>query len=225
MSTRDFFVPREDGSAKVKICGITSAKDAREVVAAGADALGINFWPQSKRYIAMESARAWLPDVEVARVGVFVNATLAEITAILESGLIDYAQLHGDETPEFAQALADRGLPFIKALGVKDESSLAGLDRYPTDVLLLDAYCPGEYGGVGATFDWGLARQVVDGHPEKRVLLAGGLKPENVADAVVQVAPFAVDIASGVESAPGVKDLIKTRQLIERVRNAVRLNH
>ncbi len=214
MSGRDFFAARTDGRPKVKICGITTAEDAREVVAAGADALGINFWPRSKRYIAMESARAWLPDVEVARVGVFVNATLAEISAILESGMIDYAQLHGDETPEFAQALADRGLPFIKALGVKDETSLAGLRDFSTEGILLDAYCPGEYGGVGETFDWKLARQVVEENPDRRVILAGGLTPDNVVEAVGAVRPFAVDIASGVESAPGVKDLVKVRQLV-----------
>lgn len=214
MSGRDFFAARPDGRPKAKICGITTAEDAREVVAAGADALGINFWPRSKRFIPLESARAWLPDVEVARVGVFVNATLAEITAVLDSGLIDYAQLHGDETPEFAEALAERGLPFIKALGVKDESSLAGLRDYATEGILLDAYCPGEYGGVGETFDWKLARQVVEQNPDRRVILAGGLNPGNVAGAVAAVRPFAVDIASGVESAPGVKDIVKVRQLV-----------
>jgi phosphoribosylanthranilate isomerase len=217
LSGRDFFAARADGRAKVKICGITTAEDAREVAAAGADALGINFWPKSKRYIAMESARAWLPDVEVARVGVFVNATLAEITAIMESGLIDYAQLHGDETPEFAQSLVDRGLAIIKAFGVKDESSLATLHDFPTEAILLDAYCPGEYGGVGETFDWTLAHQVVEMNPGKRVVLAGGLNADNIAKAVKSVRPFAVDIASGVELSPGVKDLVKVRQLIERV--------
>ena len=148
---------------KVKICGITSAEDAWAVVAAGADALGINFWPKSKRYVAVESARAWLRDVPVARVGVFVNASLGEITAMLESGLIDLAQLHGDETPEYAQVLVDRGLPFIKAVGVKDEGSLAGIRDYQTDGLLLDAYCPGEYGGVGETFDWARGRSCSSG--------------------------------------------------------------
>ena len=218
MSTRDFLQPRADGGTKVKICGITSAKDAHAVAEAGADALGINFWPKSKRYIAMESARAWLPDVEVARVGVFVNATLAEISAILESGMIDLAQLHGDETPEFAQALADRGLPFIKAVGVRDDTSIAGVRDYPTGGILLDAYCPGEYGGVGETFDWELARRVVEENADKRIILAGGLTPENVGDAVSAVSPFAVDIASGAESSPGVKDLVKVRRLIEKAR-------
>jgi phosphoribosylanthranilate isomerase len=201
----------------VKICGITSAEDARQVVAAGADALGINFWPRSKRYIAMESARAWLPDVGIPRIGVFVNASLAEISAIMESGMIDLAQLHGDETPEFAQALADRELPFIKALGVKDEASLGGLRDYPTGGILLDAYCPGEYGGVGETFDWTLARTVVDENPDKCIILAGGLNPDNVRRAIELVNPFAVDIASGVESSPGVKDILKVRQVVQRV--------
>ncbi|MGI9243911.1 MAG: phosphoribosylanthranilate isomerase [Verrucomicrobiales bacterium] len=210
--------PRPDGKPKVKICGITSAEDAHAVAASGADALGINFWPRSKRYIPMESARAWLPDVEVARVGVFVNATLAEISAIVESELIDLAQLHGDETPEFAQALADRGVPFIKALGVKDEDSLSDVETYPTEGILLDAYCPGEYGGVGETFDWGLAREFVIKNPARRVILAGGLNPGNVREAIRAVEPFAVDIASGVELSPGKKDLVKVRQLIKRVR-------
>ena len=217
MSRGDFLQLRGDGRPKVKICGITSDEDARQVAAAGADALGINFWPGSKRYVAMESARAWLPDVVIPRVGVFVNATLAEITAIMESGLIDLAQLHGDETPEFAQALADRGLPFIKALGVKDETSLAGVRNYPTSGILLDAYCPGEYGGAGETFDWTLARKVVDGNPDKRIILAGGLNPDNVRQAAEAVTPFAVDIASGVERSPGVKDLLKVRQVVERI--------
>lgn len=215
--SRDFFQASAGAPTKVKICGITSAEDARAVAAAGADALGINFWPKSKRYIPMDSARAWLPDVQVARVGVFVNATLAEVTAIMESGLIDYAQLHGDEPPEFAQALADLGHPLIRAIGVKDETSLAGLRDYPVEAILLDAYCPGEYGGVGQVFDWKLARKVVEENPDRRIILAGGLSPENIADAIGAVSPFAVDIASGVESAPGVKDLMKVQQLIGRV--------
>jgi len=217
LSGRDFLQVSGKG-AQVKICGITSAKDARGVVAAGADALGINFWPKSKRYISMESARAWLPDVPVTRVGVFVNATLAEITATVESGLIDIAQLHGDETPEFAQALADRGVSVIKALGVKDETSLTGLEEFPGQGILLDAYCPVEYGGSGETFDWDLARKIVVENPDRRVVLAGGLNPENITAAVEAVRPAAVDIASGVELSPGVKDLEKVAQLIHRVR-------
>ena len=149
-----------------------------------------------------------------------VNATLAEISAVLESGLIDLAQLHGDETPEFAQTLADRGLPFIKALGVKDAESLADLRDFPTDLILLDAYCPGEYGGGGEVFDWKLARQVVDENPDKQILLAGGLGPDNVADAVAAVRPAAVDVASGVELSPGRKDALKVGRLVERVARA-----
>ena len=218
MRERDFLAPRADGLPKVKICGVTTAEDAREVAAAGADAVGINFWPRSKRYVAMESARAWLPDVAVARVGVFVNATIAEITAVMESGLIDYAQLHGDETPEFVQVLVERGVRIVKALGVKDEASLAGLRDFPTEGILLDAHCSGEYGGVGETFDWELARRVVSDNPDRRIILAGGLTPDNVREAIDTVQPFAVDIASGAESAPGVKDLVKVRQLVERAR-------
>ena len=214
------FLENGAGRTQVKICGITSAEDAQAVAAAGADALGINFWPRSKRYIPFETARAWLPDLEVTRVGVFVNATLAEITSILETGLIDLAQLHGDETPEFAQTLIDQGIPVIKAFGVKDESSLAAMDGYPGDRFLLDAYCPGEYGGSGETFDWELARRIVEADSSRKVLLAGGLTPDNVAAAVEAVHPAAVDIASGVELSPGVKDLVKVAQVIDRVRDS-----
>jgi phosphoribosylanthranilate isomerase len=194
----------------VKICGITRPEDARAAAAAGADAIGLNFWPGSKRFVTHERAAqivAVLPP-SVRRFGVFVNPGAAEVGNAFDAGLIDTAQLHGDETPPFAAALAR---PYVKALRLR---ALDQLEGWPCELLVVDADAPG-YGGSGTAADWTLARAAA---AQRRILLAGGLGPDNVAAAIAAVAPFGVDVASGVESAPGIKDPDKMAAFIAAAR-------
>lgn len=187
---------------RVKICGITRPADAEAAARLGADAIGLNFWPGSKRFVAPADARAIVRALPpfVTAVGVFVNPTRDDLLRAVEASGVAIAQLHGDEPPE-----ACAGLPFpvIKALRVKDASSLAALRAYGGPAVLLDSATPG-YGGSGEPFDWSLAAEAV--RAGARVILAGGLGPGNVAAAIRAVRPYGVDTASGVESAPGVKD-------------------
>jgi phosphoribosylanthranilate isomerase len=204
-------------STRVKICGITNLADALAAVAAGADALGLNFYQGSPRHVSMKMAAAianHLPPF-VLRAGVFVNADEDLVTrAIGECGL-SLLQFHGDETPEFC---AQFGLMSMKAFRIRDAESLKELPKFSTDAYLLDAWSPAARGGTGEKFNWDLAIEARKfGKP---IFLAGGLTPENVADAVRTVRPFGVDVASGVESAPGKKDYAKIRAFIEAVRAA-----
>ncbi len=186
---------------RVKICGVTRLEDAREALRLGADALGFNFWPGSRRFIAPAAARAIvraLPPLATT-VGVLVDPSAEELASAVALSGVQVAQLHGDEPPE----LCDRApVPVVKALRVAGPEVLAALARYRVAAFLLDAPGPG-YGGSGRTFDWELAREAARRAP---VILAGGLTPENVAAAIRAVRPYGVDVASGVESAPGVKD-------------------
>ena len=200
----------------LKICGVTLAEDARRLIDLGVHALGINFWPQSKRYLDPESAEPILRQSSnhITRVGVFVNADPKLPLHLIESGLIDIAQFHGDETPDYCAYFADNNLPFIKAIGVKSQSSLQNIADYQANAILLDTPAPGIYGGTGETFDWTHAQAFIQNNPNIPVLLAGGLTPENAADAITQVQPAALDIASGAELKPGVKDFRKIEQLL-----------
>ena len=200
---------------KVKICGVTRLEDALAAVRLGADALGFNFWPRSKRYVSPADARAIvrrLPPL-VTAVGVFVDPTRDEVLRAFDATGVVMAQLHGDETPELCASLP---LPVLKAIRVADARSLAALASYEVRGFVLDAPSAG-YGGSGKTFDWSLVAEVAREMP---VVLAGGLGPENVAAAVRTVRPWAVDVASGVESAPGVKDEEKMRLFIDAAHGA-----
>ncbi len=176
-------------------------------IEAGADAIGLNFWPRSVRHTNVVTARAIVDAVSdrVQTVGVFVDATVAEIREILGETGIGWAQLHGSESPEtLAQLLPNA----FKAIGVEDGSAISLARSYPGEHLLLDASVPGLPGGTGRTFDWAIAAQVAQ---ERTLTLAGGLHPSNVASAIDAVRPFRVDVASGVETRPGRKD----RALVE----------
>ncbi len=216
MNEKRIFPISADKAIAVKICGIKTADQAQAIVAAGADAIGVNFWPESKRFIAPDAAADWLRGLagQVVRVAVFVNPTEEELAKVIDSGTIDWLQLHGDESPEFFNRLQQRGWPVFKALGVKDRSTLSEADAFKGNTLLLDAYAPVEYGGSGEKMDWALGAEAVKIMPDREVILAGGLKPENVAEAVAQVHPRAVDVASGVEESPGVKDLTMVKDFI-----------
>ena len=193
----------------VKICGVTTLDDALACVDAGADALGFNFWPRSKRHVAVEAAAAIakrLPP-NVRTVGVFVDPEPADVDRAFGSGAIDLVQLHGDETPEFCQKFAGR---YIKAVRLRDAASLKRLAEYPCDLVLVDADTAG-YGGSGQRADVTLAAEAARA---RRVILAGGLTPENVAEAILEVRPYGVDVAGGVEHEPGVKDWLKVAAFV-----------
>ena len=198
---------------RVKICGVTRAEDALAAVRLGADALGFNFWPGSKRHITPAAARliiARLPPF-VTPVGVFVNQLEGEMRAIAAETGIQVFQLHGDEPPELCARLP---LPVVKAIPVDQVRALSRLLSYEVSAFLLDTPSRG-YGGSGEPFDWSLAEGVSEVAP---VILAGGLTPENVAAAVRAVRPYAVDVASGVESSPGVKDMARMSRFFAAVR-------
>lgn len=215
------FPPNLDHTA-VKICGITTGAQASAIIDLGADALGINFWPKSKRSLPLNEALPWLRELAgtVPRVAVTVNATDDELRAIHDSGGIDFIQLHGDETPNRVRSLSQQGYVVFKAIGVKDRAMLATAAAYDSPTLLLDAYAPTEYGGSGETMDWSLGAEAVQQWPDRQILLAGGLTPDNVAEAIRQVRPTGVDVASGVEESPGVKDLELVRRFLEAAREA-----
>ena len=214
------FLPFFDHTpAGPKICGVTHPDDARGIIEAGAGALGFNFYPPSPRSIPEEDDLAWIRDLrdsfpDVARVAVVVNPDVLLLRRLRDAECFDAIQFHGDEAPEFCRAEARGFSRWIKALRIRAQEDLPAALGYGTPWLLLDAAVPGTYGGTGHTVDWGLAAGFVAENPDRRVILAGGLAPGNVAAAVVAVRPHAVDVASGVESAPGVKDPMLVRDFI-----------
>lgn len=204
--------------ARVKICGITRVEDALAAVEAGADALGFMFYPPSPRHLSLEAAQAiiaLLPPF-VARVGVFVDASAEAIRTTADACGLDTLQLHGAETPEFCRTLAPR--PVLKAFRIRGPECLEALPAYAGQAWLLDSYVAGTLGGTGRTFNWDLAATAV--RQGGRVVLAGGLTPDNVAAAVRAVRPWAVDVSSGVEASPGCKDPARMRDFLQAVASA-----
>lgn len=224
----------------VKICGITTVEDALLAANEGADAIGLVFYAASPRYVDFTTATKIVDHLpsNVAAVGVFVNPSLGTLKTAADQVGLDALQLHGDEPPELISQLElpARRIPkpvgflpqipatqpprltTIKAFRVRDTKSLELLPRYKTDLWLLDSYVPGEHGGTGAQFNWHLAAHAMRmGRP---IVLAGGLKPSNVAKAIRTVCPHAVDVSSGVESAPGRKDPTLVRAFITAVKSA-----
>lgn len=205
---------------RVKICGLTNAEDARAAADLGADALGFIFYPKSPRYLTPAAAAAIIRELPpfVVKVGVFVDESAERIVQIARDAGIDSIQLHGNESPGLCEALRREHFNVVKAFRIQDQSSLAQVQSYRVSACLLDSYVPGQLGGTGARFNWDLAIQTKSfGVP---MILAGGLDPENIADAVSKVAPYGVDVSSGVESAPGRKDLAKVRDFIIRAKQA-----
>ena len=198
-----------------KICGIKTLKDALAAIDSGADYLGFNFYSKSVRFIE-KSACAEITSVlkrehpQVKLVGVFVNSSVEEIKDILQTCHLDLAQLHGDETPETFAQLAPHAFRAFRGI----PESNGGYERDEAPAMLIDAAVKGVYGGSGVTADWSAAAELAKKYP---LLLAGGLTPENVADAVRQVQPWGVDVASGVESAPGEKDAEKMKAFVRAI--------
>jgi len=201
----------------VKICGVTNVRDARLASRLGADALGFNFVRKSPRYIRPARAKAIVAALPpfITTVGVFADEYPDKVMATCRLCGLDAAQLHGNESPSRVEAV--RGVRRIKAIRVRNRRDVSLCRRYQVEAFLLDAYVPGQLGGTGETFNWALAREAREFGP---VILAGGLTPDNVAEAVAAAAPYAVDVASGVESAPGKKDKQAMAEFIRLAKGA-----
>ncbi len=204
-------------AVRVKICGITRLQDLHAACDAGADALGFVFYEKSPRHLSIASAAALLRELPpfVQSVGLFVNAEPAFIESVLQAVPLDLLQFHGDETPADC---ARFGRPYIKAVRVNRETDLlkCAADFDAACGLLLDAWVPGVPGGTGERFDWTL----IPANLPKPVILSGGLTPDNVAEAVERVRPWAVDVSSGVEVSKGIKDAHKIAQFIAKAKDA-----
>lgn len=199
---------------KVKICGITNLDDALHAVECGADALGFNFYKKSPRYVDPEQAKKIFEEIppSVWKVGVFVNQP-EEVVADLSQVLgLDYLQFHGDETPYYCEQFVT---PYWKAFRLKDEASLELMKKYSCDYYLIDTYVEKAYGGTGITGNWDLA---VNAKKVGKIFLAGGLRPDNVEEAVRVVRPDGVDVASGVEESPGKKSHAKVEEFIQKAK-------
>jgi len=197
---------------KVKICGITNKEDALYAAECGADALGFIFYEKSPRYIEPDNAKtiiAALPPF-VTTVGVFVNKDFNDIRDITLLTGVTVVQLHGDESPSYCNLVEGK---LIKAIRVKNDSSIEGLKKYDVDTFLLDSFDKNSFGGSGLTFDWKLAEKAKQ---YGKIILAGGLTPDNVEEAVKKVAPYGVDVNSGVEKKPGIKNKNKVKKFIIR---------
>lgn len=206
----------------IKICGVQSAKDTQLIALAGADAVGFNFHPASPRYVSPDAVAPFAASIspKLARVGVFVNMPPGEMVAIADRIGLHWIQLHGDEPVEVLRELKGRSV--IRAIRLSD-SGWEPVTRYLTDcerlgvlpsALLIDAYRPDAYGGTGKTVDWGTVAANRASLGELPLILAGGLTPFNVSEAIGLVRPTAVDVASGVESKPGSKDLMLIRAFV-----------
>lgn len=202
----------------IKFCGQTSLADACASAEAGATMIGVIFYPRSKRYVPFVEATLWIRNVPktVERVAVMVDPSLEEVRAALRDELFHSVQLHGQESPEFISTLHGDGFDgrLIKAFRLSGPEAAADLARFPVSRFLLDGPDPGS----GQVFDWALAATVVRSHPQARFLLAGGLTADNVADGIRAVQPHGVDVATGIEAAPGRKDAEKMRRFIEACR-------
>ena len=197
---------------KVKVCGVTNPEDAQSAAEYGADAIGLVF-AESPRRVGVEEARkitAVLPE-GVFKVGVFVNERPEGMLRIAAEIGLNYAQLHGDETPEAVSAVRGGGLRVIKALRVRDAGSLEAMGRYEADLFLLDAYSGRARGGTGERFDWEVAKSLKG---RDNILVSGGLTPENVREAIRFFEPYGVDASSSLEDAPGKKNVERVRRFV-----------
>lgn len=199
---------------KVKICGIRTFDEAEAAIAAGADALGFNFWPRSARYVEPSTVEKFIKRLspQVSTVGVFVNEDADRVISIASQLGLHAVQLHGDEPPAFCATL--NNLKIIKALRVNNDFDINEIKNYAVNMILLDSSVDGRYGGTGLRFDWRIAIEAKRLSP---IILAGGLTSDNVADAITHVRPAAIDVCSGVEAEPGRKDLVKLREFMEIV--------
>lgn len=200
---------------KLKICGVTTTKDAQSLVDLGVDAIGINFYPKSKRYIASEKAKPFLEKIrgKIERVGVFVDADIDFVKQLFTDDLIDVAQLHGNESDAYCKELINHDMEFIRVIRVEAGDKKIKAPNLASKRILLDTHVA-DYGGAGQRFDWKLATQFIQQHPELEVIMAGGITPENITKATA-IKPYMIDVASGAESSPGIKDLVKINAFLK----------
>lgn len=200
---------------EIKVCGLTRPEDAERCAALGVDVIGLNFWPGTPRCVDVATARSILEQWSGEVVAVFVDPTPERVAEVREATGISWVQLHGDESPAFLASLQPHA---YKAVGVADAADVTSARRFGGDHLLLDARVPGAMpGGTGHAFDWALAEAIA---AERSLTLAGGLRPDNVAEAIARIRPFRVDVASGVESAPGIKSAALLEAFVAAVRDA-----
>lgn len=208
------------GRVGIKICGIRTLDDAIRCIDLGADAIGLNFWNKSKRFVSRETVETWVDklDPNVERIGVFVNESYDVITSLVKDGIIHSIQLHGEEDDSFCRQFSDE-YKIIRATGIKDDDSVKRAKNILIETVLLDAYCGNDFGGLGHTFEWEYAKMFKLENPDRPLILAGGLCPSNVSRAINDVKPSAVDVASGVENESGYKDFELLEKFINSVRN------
>lgn len=201
---------------KIKICGITNKKDALDAAALGIDMLGFVFYANSKRYVQPRTAGDIANELPpyIGKVGVFVNEEREKVLQIAQDASLDILQFHGDETPDYCGSFKDR-YKVIKAFRLKDKKDLKVINDYDVDFILLDTYKTDSIGGTGEAFDWNILK---DFEILKPIILSGGLNPSNVGRAIKEIAPYGVDVSTGVESGPGKKDLKLMKRFVENVR-------
>ena len=204
---------------KVKICGITNIEDAQAAIDMGADILGFNFYAPSPRYIELAKAAEIIGKIPafVDTAGVFVNADTHDIHELSNSGILNWIQFHGDETPEFCDRFSTWNLHTIKAIRIRSKESVTQAEHYHTSALLFDTFNPKLYGGTGQTFDWSLVKNC-----PHRIFLAGGITSDNIQEAL-EHGTYGVDICSGIESQPGKKDHKKMKELFKIIDNHTNL--
>jgi phosphoribosylanthranilate isomerase len=211
-NTKRFF-GKDSNRVFVKFCGIKNELDARAAIECGADALGFNLYPGSTRFIQWQREQAWIRELpaEISRIAVVVNPTLDEAWRLLEMDIFDGLQLHGEESREFCESLANNHKPVLKALRLKNVELLQRLSDYPVFGFLLDSHREGAFGGTGERFEWTLLKRA---YLDKPLIVAGGLTPENVGNAVRELRPHAVDVATGIENEGGGKDRKKMQDFV-----------
>ncbi len=204
---------------RIKICGITQKEQAEEIAELPVDAMGFILYQKSSRYVSPDKIRDMLVDLPpfLKTVGVFVNESISEISSIINSTGLSLAQLSGDESPEYCRSLTESNIPWMKAIRIRNQNSLDIVPSFGASYVLLDAWSEDEYGGTGKSFDWKLLQKLDD---LSGIILAGGITPDNAGAAVSLVRPYAVDVSSGVEVRPGVKNIDKVKQLIRVVSDA-----
>jgi phosphoribosylanthranilate isomerase len=211
-NTKRFFSKNSD-RVFVKFCGIRNEFDARAAIECGADALGFNLYPGSARFIQWQREQAWIRGLpaEISRVAVVVNPALDEAWQLLETDVFDGLQLHGEESRQFCESLTGHHKPVLKAFRLKNGELLQRIHDYPVFGFLIDGHREGAFGGTGEQFEWTLLKQASLNKP---LIVAGGLTPENVADAVRELSPYAVDVATGIENTVGGKDRKKMQDFV-----------
>jgi phosphoribosylanthranilate isomerase len=209
-----------EGRVFVKICGITNQADALAAIDAGADALGFNLVPQSKRYIDIRLAAEWIQSLprKICKVAVMKDPLWEDALRTSQLPFIDGLQLHGSESPEFCRRLAEAGVRFAKALPVRGSESFANVSDFFTDTIILDSASGADFGGSGKVFPWRFAKEFVQTQKKLRLVVAGGLDASNVSEAIATVCPYGVDVTTGVEISPGRKDHRQLKIFVEAVR-------